>query len=43
MVQGPTGTVALVKLMLLEPAVAVTVPLQVLVTPGVEATTRLPG
>ena len=43
MVHVPTGNVLLEKLMLLVPAVAVTLPPQVLVTLGVEATTRLPG
>ena len=39
----PTGRDALEKLMLLLPAVAVTVPPQVFVTPGVAATTKLSG
>ena len=43
MVQAPTGKLALEKEMLPEPAVAVTVPPQVLVTPGVAATTRPAG
>ena len=43
MVQVPTGKVLLVKLMLLAPALAVTLPPQVLVTLGVAATTRLHG
>ena len=43
MLQLPTGKVALEKLTLPEPAVAVTVPPQVLVTPGVAATTSPPG
>src|SRR5262245_33092662 len=43
MVQAPTGRLAFEKLMLPEPATAVTVPPQVLVTPGVENTTRPAG
>src|SRR5215469_6538241 len=43
MAHVPTGNVLLEKLMLLVPAVAVTLPPQVFVTLGVEATTRLPG
>src|SRR5579864_8665630 len=43
MVQLPTGKVALEKLILPEPAVAVTDPPQLLTTPGEVATTRLPG
>src|SRR5579872_574826 len=43
MVQAPTGNVVLEKLMLPAPAVAVTVPPQLLTTVGVVATTRLPG
>lgn len=42
-VQAPTGRDALEKLMLPLPAVAVTVPPQVLVTPGVAATTKFNG
>lgn len=42
-VQVPTAKEALEKLMLPEPATAVTVPPQVLVTPGVEATTSPTG
>src|SRR5215471_17180269 len=43
MVQAPTGRLAVEKLMLPDPATAVTVPPQVLVTPGVENTTRPEG
>src|SRR5215813_13870354 len=43
MLQVPTGSAALVKLIVPAPATAVTVPPQVLVTLGVAATTRLPG
>lgn len=43
MVQVPTANEGLEKLILFAPAVAVTVPLQLLVTPGLEATTKLPG
>ena len=42
-VQVPTGKMLLVKLMLLVPAFAVTLPPQLLTTVGVAATTRLPG
>lgn len=42
-VQAPTGRDALEKLMLPLPATAVTVPPQVLVTPGVAATTSPTG
>lgn len=42
-VQVPTARDALEKLMLPLPAVAVTVPPQVLVTPGVDATTKFNG
>lgn len=42
-VQAPTGSDALEKLMLPLPATAVTVPPQVLVTPGVAATTSPTG
>ena len=42
-VQLPTASVALLKLALVAPATAVTVPPQVLVTPGVAATTRFAG
>jgi len=42
-VHVPIGRDGLEKLMELVPAVAVTAPPQVLVTLGVEATTRLPG
>src|SRR5579884_2435891 len=43
MLQAPTGKLALEKLMLPAPAVAVTVPPQVLVTLGVAATTSPAG
>src|SRR5262249_14120716 len=43
MLQVPTANAALVKLIVPDPAAAVTVPPQVLVTAGVAATTRLPG
>src|SRR5262249_52725633 len=43
MLQVPAGSAGLEKLILPDPATAVTVPPQVLVTPGVDATTRLPG
>jgi hypothetical protein len=43
MVQAPTGRLAFEKETLPEPAVAVTVPPQVLVAPGVAATTRPAG
>src|SRR5438067_7192208 len=43
MVQLPMASVALLKLTLPEPATAVTEPPQVLVTPGVAATTRFAG
>lgn len=43
MLQAPIGRLAFEKLMLPEPATAVTVPPQVFVTPGVEATTRPAG
>lgn len=43
MLHAPTGRLALEKLMLPDPATAVTVPPQVLVTPGVAATTRPDG
>src|SRR5437762_2929209 len=42
-VQTPAGVRLLLKLMLPEPAPAVTVPPQVLVTPGVAATSRPKG
>ena len=41
--QAPTGRLAFEKLMLPDPAVAVSVPPQVLVTPGVAATTTPAG
>src|SRR5215470_6103994 len=43
MLHVPTGNALLEKLMLPAPATAVTLPPHVLVTVGVEATTRLPG
>ena len=43
MVHAPTGRLALVKLMLPDPASAVTVPPQLLVTVGVAATTNPAG
>lgn len=43
MVQVPTGNALFAKLMLLDPAVAVTVPPQLLTTVGAVATTRFAG